>query len=95
MAKLIMFSVYDGKAQCFSRPFFEKNVAGAMRSWEEACKEPSSPFCKYPSDFVLYQIGEFDEDTGKFEDFQPVRMLSAALDFSSSSKSELKSVSQA
>lgn len=92
MSKIKIFSVYDGKTQTFSRPFFEKHLGAALRSWEEACKTPDSPFFKYPTDFVLYEIGEFDEDTGRISDFVPPRMLSAALDHSGSSSVPLAAV---
>lgn len=78
--KLKMFSVFDGKTGSFMRPFFDPHLGSALRSFEEACKEPTSPFAKFASDFVLYEVGEFDDETGATTSHSPVRQVATSLE---------------
>lgn len=83
--KLRVFSVYDGKIAGFMRPFFDAHLGNALRSFEEACKEPTSPFAKYPSDFVLYEIGSFDDEKGVLESHSPIQLVATAVEYVSKS----------
>lgn len=79
-----LFSVYDGKIKSFMRPFTDQHLGNALRSFEEACKEPTSPFHKYSSDFVLYEIGTFDDESGQISAHSPLQHVAAAVDFARS-----------
>lgn len=68
---LCIFSVYDLKAQVHSQPFFAVNSAVAVRNFETAVNDQSTVFSKHPSDFVLYQVGTFDDDVGDVSPTQP------------------------
>lgn len=78
--KLRMFSVYDGKVGIFMKPFYEAHLGNALRSWEEACNAQESPFRKYPSDFVLYEIAVFDDETGQIFCHDPKQQVATALE---------------
>lgn len=78
---LKVFSIYDGKIGAFMRPFFDSYTGNALRSFEEACKEPSSPFAKFPQDFVMYEIGTFDDSKGVFVSHNPLVQQATALEF--------------
>lgn len=58
------FSVYDSKAEMFHVPFFMNTTAAGMRAFEQLINDPNSMPAKYPGDFVLYEIGEFDDSSG-------------------------------
>lgn len=75
-----VFSVYDGKVGIFMKPFLDPHLGNALRSWEEACTAPESPFHKYPSDFVLYEIGNFDDETGEIFCHDPKQQVATALE---------------
>lgn len=61
-----LFSVYD-KAVGAYMPMFPARVRGeAMRMVEDAARDPQGQFAKHLLDYVLYEIGEFDEGTGRF-----------------------------
>lgn len=79
--KLKVFSVYDGKIGAFMRPFFDAHTGNALRSFEEACKEPSSPFAKFSSDFVLYEIGVFDDESGLMTSHNPLIQQATSLEY--------------
>lgn len=76
-----IFSIYDGKIRAFMRPFVDQHTGSAIRSFEEACTEPTSPFAKFPTDFVLYEIGSFNPENGKIDSYSPVLQLAAAVDY--------------
>ena len=58
----------------------------AIRSFSELCLDPNHTFGKYPSDYVLYEHGEFDELTGKFDVYDIPKMLSNGQEFVVSKK---------
>lgn len=78
---LKVFSVYDGKIKVFLRPFVDQHTGSALRSFEEACKEPSSPFAKFPQDFVLYEVGTFDDESGKLVEYSPKIQIATPIEF--------------
>lgn len=61
---LNLFAVRDSKAEAFMPPFTATNKGLAIRSFTDAVNDKSSIFSKYPDDFVLYDLGTFDESTG-------------------------------
>lgn len=71
MARLKVLSVYDSKVKTFEKPLFMRNRAEAIRSWAQASNDPATSFYAHPSDFSLMEIGEFDEETGKFTNTEP------------------------
>lgn len=77
--KLLAFSVFDTKTDAFARPFFCKSIGEAMRSWESISNDPQSEICKFPADFTLFQVGEFDETTGKLTPLDAAKNLGTAL----------------
>lgn len=59
-----VFSVFDSKAKFYSQPFFVRSAAEALRSWGEICNDGKSQMAKYPADFTLFHIGDWDDVTG-------------------------------
>lgn len=58
-----MFTVYDSKAEVYIPPFTMHSVGEAVRGFITALNIEGSDYCKYPADFTLFQIGDFDEST--------------------------------
>jgi hypothetical protein len=69
-------SVYDVKAECFAQPVFVQSHGAAVRSFGDAVNEPSKEnnFAKYPQDFTLFALGEFDDATGEFTISSPMEL---------------------
>lgn len=80
MAKLRCFSVQDAKLKIFMPPFYFNHIGEALRAWDDIVNDPKTTVSKYPSDFVLYELGEFDSDTGQSVTHNPLRRLSSALE---------------
>ena len=62
--KLQIYSVYDNKAGTWMKPFYAQNNAVAQRTFSDATNDPNSLFNKHPTDFVLFQVGEWDDQKG-------------------------------
>lgn len=63
-----MVSVWDAKAEAFGKPIFVQSHGAAVRSFADAVNSPEKEhdFAKYPQDFTLFAMGDFDDQTGKF-----------------------------
>lgn len=59
-----IFSIFDEKAEAFLQPFFLATVGQAERALLDAMRDDEHNFSRYPSDFTLFLIGEYDEVTG-------------------------------
>lgn len=71
-----ILSLLDLKAEMFNRPFVVPQIAVAVRDLQD--QPADSPVRKYPGDFVLYEIGLFDDTTGLIEAWdKPVRVVGA------------------
>lgn len=76
-----MFSVHDSKAEAYFSPMCFKTAGEAIRAFATSCEEPNSNFYKYPSDFTLVELGEYDETTGTISCHDKPRILSNASEF--------------
>lgn len=60
-----VFAVYDSKAEAYMQPFFMQSRGAAIRAFDSTVNNPETQFYKYPTDFTLFEIGEYDELHGK------------------------------
>lgn len=78
--KLVVVAVRDSAVDAFMRPFFVPTVGVAIRSFRDEVTRAESEMFKHPSDYELFEIGEFDEDIGRFENLSAPRSLLRAVD---------------
>lgn len=78
-------AVYDVAIESYGTPVYVSALGAAMRSFEDEIKSPESVMHKHPEDYSLYQLGDFDEVTGKFEPVLPPRLLLKGADCKPSS----------
>lgn len=71
MARLKIFAAFDAKVKTFANPFCVAHAGQALRSWEEHVNDGQSMPSKYPEDFALYELGEFDDQTGEISTSKP------------------------
>lgn len=79
--KLKVFSVFDSKAAYFGQPFFDQSENSAIRNFADAVNDSSNPnnmWNKHPEDFSLFNIGEFDNETGQIEKQLPLSVITAS-----------------
>ena len=76
-----IFSVRDSKAQAFLQPFFSAATGSALRAMSDAVGDANSPFAKHPEDYILYEIGAFNDLTAEITCLTPIQLLVCASDF--------------
>lgn len=76
-----VFAVRDSKAQAFLQPFFSVSTGAAVRAFGDAVNEGNSPLAKHPEDYLLFELGEFDDNTGEFSRVGVNKMLGCGADF--------------
>lgn len=64
--KYVVCSVFDSKVNAFSSPFCCKSRGEAIRSFTDACRDDSLPFKRHPTDYRLFILAEFDDQSGVF-----------------------------
>lgn len=80
MAKMKVFVVHDSKVSAYMQPFFARTIGEAMRMWETTCNDGRSMMSTHPSDFSLFEVAEYDEYTGRFEQHEVLKSLGTALE---------------
>lgn len=60
-----MYSIRDSKADIYHIPFFKNTHGEAERDFSQIANDEKSTISKYPEDFDLYYVGEYDTSTGK------------------------------
>lgn len=61
---LKVFSVFDVKADAFQTPFFAPTAGLAVRMFKDLTNDERSTVSRYPADFKLVQVGEFNDQNG-------------------------------
>lgn len=79
--KLQVVSVRDSKTETFNQPFFARTIGEAERSFSELTKDPKSFVSKYPEDYDLYKVGEYDDQTGLLTALDTPQHVSKAINF--------------
>lgn len=77
-----IYSVHDSKSEAYLNPFYSRTKAEAIRAFQTECNNETSPFYLYPTDFTLYELGEFDELSASIVTHEKPVHLSHASEFS-------------
>lgn len=75
-----LYSVYDKQVSAYM-PMFPARARGeALRMVTDAATNPEGQFAKHLQDYVLYEIGEFLDDSGRIvqSDDHPVMVCPLA-----------------
>ena len=67
-----VYSVYDEKALVYGLPTCFSTDGLALRSFADLVSNQNSNVNKYPSDFKLYRIGEFNDANAEMISITPV-----------------------
>lgn len=76
--KLKAFSIRDAKAEIFHAPFYKGAFGEAEREFKMMVDDEKSKLSRFPEDFDLYHVGEYDDQTGVFASLDtPKHMMKA------------------
>lgn len=78
---LKIFTAYDSKVEAYLQPFFMRSRGEALRAWTELANNPEHLFAKHPADYTLFEVGEYDDTTGKLTPLTAYINLGTALEF--------------
>jgi len=76
-----VFSVYDAKIGSYSTPFIQQTVGQALRAWIDVCNDKTTMFYKHPEDYTLFEIAEYDDETGKYNNLHTPKPHGLALEY--------------
>ena len=76
--KLGIFTVFDTAAKQYKPPFNAETPELAKRMFSEIANDPRTEVHKYPHEFALYSVGEFDVMTGEVVSYAPESLGNAA-----------------
>jgi hypothetical protein len=68
--KLKAFGIFDTKANLYNTPFFMNTRGEALRAFKDLANNRETTIGRHPEDYRLDVIGEFDNETGAFEESQ-------------------------
>lgn len=77
--KLLMYTVYDTAVGAYLPPFYARAKGEALRNFSTTCNDREHQFFRHAPDYVLFELGEFDDATGLIEMLAsgPLRVISA------------------
>lgn len=64
MSRMAVCAVYDRAVEAYGQPIFCRHVGEAIRSFTDEINRKESQFFAHPSDYSLFQIGHYDDETG-------------------------------
>lgn len=60
-----VYSLFDKKAKIYMNVFTDINDGTAIRQMQQAAAQEGSIISTYPSDYALYRITQWDDETGQ------------------------------
>jgi len=75
----LYYAVKDLAVQAFGTPFLVRAKGEAIRSFQDEVnkKDGNSAIAQHPEDYELYQLGEYEEETGLITGKDPVLIARA------------------
>lgn len=73
--KLNLYSVYDAKVEAYAVPFFCRSDGEAIRLFAFSCQDESTRLSQAPEDYVLFFLGEFEDQNGDVLGAVPARSV--------------------
>lgn len=65
-----VYSVFDSKAAAYLQPFHAINAAVASRMIADAVQQKDHMFNQHAADFTLFELGDFDDLSGTYNNHQ-------------------------
>lgn len=73
-----LFAMLDIKANHYLQPFTETSTIAALRGFEVAVNEGKSTFNRFPDDFCLMELADFDQNSGQITPYTSPMNLGSA-----------------
>lgn len=76
-----IYTIRDDKAAAYLPPFCARQNGEAIRMFQNSLSDSQSNFAKWPEDYILFELGEFNEDTGVITPLDAPKALGNGIDF--------------
>lgn len=76
-----LFCIYDSKIPVYEELLALRSKAEAIRMFETTVQTKDNRLNKYPSDYSMFLIGEWDEETGLITSYPAPQHIASALEF--------------
>jgi len=76
-----VFTVFDTKVEAYNQPFFMKSRGEAIRAFSDIVNDKNHAFNRHPEDYVLFELGEYDDSCAKFNLYDAPHSLGVAIEF--------------
>lgn len=85
-----LFAVRDVKSESYGAPLSIVNTAMALRGFTDACCAPGSELAKYPNDYMLYELGTWEPNSGEIVGHKHPIFVKSASEAIAAAKSALE-----
>lgn len=62
-----VFTLYDSKACTYLQPYYAVTRGAGLRMISDTLTDVDHHLRKHASDFTLFELGDFDQSSGKFD----------------------------
>jgi len=76
-----VYAIYDAAIKQYEQPFHMRSNAEAVRGWMKIVNDPTTKFHAHPEDFTLFELGEYNPETGQYRNLDTPHSLGVALNF--------------
>lgn len=73
--------IYDSKIGYYESPMFFRTRADAIRAFSDVANDTGTKFFKHGGDFTMFEVAEYDDETGSFINHEAKISYGLALDF--------------
>lgn len=70
MIKIRLFCIYDSVAEVYEAPFYGRTRGEGERIFADVMQMPEQKYSKHMDNYSLFEIGEFDLQTGVLSGFE-------------------------
>lgn len=72
----LVFAVYDEKAKAYATILgVHTTISVAIRAFTLSCQNPETFYNRFPADYSLYNLGTYDERSGKITSYPEPRFV--------------------
>lgn len=77
-----MITLFDAKAAAYNVPQFVQSIGGAIRSFSDEInrQDPNNVLFNHPSDFLLFEMGSYDDSDATIETLDTMRLIASGAD---------------
>lgn len=79
--QLHVMSVFDGKVGAFGTPMFTMSIGASERGFSDEVNrsDPNNTLFNHPEDFILYHLGSWNDDDGRFQENVPPVLIASGV----------------